>query len=101
MTTYTLRKQISQKKIRERNREWLIAYLLSHPCVDCGETNPIYLEADHRENKKFDVGKMVSSHHFSIKRLEEEMSKCDIRCCKCHRRKSLIERDVEWVKRFL
>ena len=34
---------------RIENRALMLAYLLAHPCVDCGATDPVVLDFDHRE----------------------------------------------------
>lgn len=76
------------EEARNRYREWIFDYLQKHPCVDCGETDVIVLDFDHRENKTNNVTSMV---HCSIEKLEEEVAKCDIRCANCHRRKTAKE----------
>ena len=78
-----------QESYRRRNRDWVWNYLQKHPCVDCGETDPIVLEFDHvRGEKRDNVTKMVSGG-LAIETIEEEVSKCEIRCANCHRRKHL------------
>jgi hypothetical protein len=71
-----------------RNHNFIYNYLLTHPCVDCGETRPPVLEFDHINNdKEFNISHMVSSA-FSIKRIEAEITKCEVRCANCHRIKT-------------
>jgi hypothetical protein len=43
----------------EEGRQYVWSYLSTHPCVDCGESNPIVLESDHvRGRKKMIVSQM-------------------------------------------
>ena len=45
---------------RERNRKFVLEYLCNHPCVDCGEPDPIVLEFDHvRGTKSAEISAMV------------------------------------------
>jgi hypothetical protein len=75
------------KKVAKRNQDYVWNYLLNHPCVDCGESDPVVLEFDHQKDKISGVGKM-SSKQVSISKLQAEIDKCQIRCCNCHRRKT-------------
>ena len=43
---------------RERTA-WLLRYFDSHPCADCGETDPVVLELDHRRDKEFNIGSVL------------------------------------------
>jgi hypothetical protein len=67
-----------------------LEYLKAHPCVDCGETNPVVLEFDHvRGKKEFNISK-ASAKNIGICRLQGEVAKCDVRCANCHRKKTYI-----------
>jgi hypothetical protein len=67
-----------------RNRNLIWDYLLSHPCVDCEEDNPIVLQFDHRDPKQklFAIGRSLSN--VGQKKLLAEIAKCDVRCANCH-----------------
>lgn len=75
--------------MRRRVRAWLLEYLQTHHCVDCGESNPIVLEFDHHTptDKHFNIGD-ATSRGFSLKRVIAEVAKCEVRCANCHRRKT-------------
>jgi hypothetical protein len=70
-------------------RVFIREYLLSHPCIDCGESDPVVLEFDHVHGDKLcNVSHMFSS---SKARLAAEIAKCVIRCANCHRRKTAAQ----------
>ena len=73
---------------RAKNSHYIHEYKLKHPCIQCGETDPVVLEFDHRDRdtKCFSVSYAASHKTFRV--LKEEMDKCDVLCANCHRRKT-------------
>ena len=77
---------------RAASRALVRAYVLSHPCVDCGETDIVVLEFDHvRGTKVRDVSQMVRDG-LKWEKIEQEISKCEVRCANCHRRATVARR---------
>lgn len=76
---------------RMANNDFLFAYLSEHPCVDCGESDPVVLEFDHLspEGKRGCVSTMARS--CSAATLRSEVEKCVVRCANCHRRRTARE----------
>jgi hypothetical protein len=73
---------------RARNRAFVDAYLATHPCVDCGLQDLFVMEFDHvRGDKEREISLLVRDGA-TMKRLEAEIAKCDVRCANCHRRKT-------------
>ena len=94
-TALVLRMAVQLKKdyhAKLRARMWVWAYLLEHPCVDCGENDIRVLEFDHRNpaEKTAAISRMVADR-FSVDRIKVEVEKCDVRCANCHRRRSKDE----------
>jgi hypothetical protein len=82
---------------RIRAKEYAYDYLKNHPCVDCGETDPVVLEFDHvRGDKVEDVSVLVGQGK-SLDVIRNEIEKCEVRCGNCHRRKTARER--RWLVR--
>lgn len=75
------------KQIKKKSYQFIWNYFLSHPCVDCGETNPIVLEFDHRDgaDKLWTISEMASRRNSSIENIKKEIDKCDVRCANCHK----------------
>lgn len=82
-----------QKAIR--NKQFVWDYLKEHPCVDCGESDPIVLEFDHTKDKKVAISNLAGQG-VGIETITEEIGKCEVRCANCHRRKTA--KDFEWYK---
>jgi hypothetical protein len=61
-----------QQRKREEARQYVTQYLSSHPCVDCGETDPMVLTFDHvRGQKRMNVAELVNRGY-----LIEEIHNC-------------------------
>jgi len=76
-----------EKKLMSSLKAWLLKYLKEHPCIDCGETNPIVLEFDHVKDKEFSIGDAIR-RRISLVRVIAEVEKCSVRCANCHRVKT-------------
>jgi 5-methylcytosine-specific restriction endonuclease McrA len=87
-----------KKKVIFENRKLLYDYYFSHPCIDCGEKDPMVLELDHIKDKDMAVSKAVG-RGWSKERILAEIAKCEVRCANCHRRKTAKQQG--WYKEFL
>lgn len=80
--------------LKNRNRAYAAEYKATHPCVDCGNTDPRVLDFDHRNRaeKLYSISFMLV-RCFSIEMLKAEIAKCDVRCANCHRIKTAEQMD--------
>ena len=67
-------------------------YLAQHPCVDCGETDPLVLafervESDSRRKAIAQLVQQASSWAAIL----DEIRRCDIRCANCQRRRAAAQ----------
>jgi hypothetical protein len=68
-------------------RAHVLEYLRGHPCVDCGESAPVVLEFDHIGEKTAGIAALVAAGA-TLAALKEEMSRCEVVCVNCHRRRT-------------
>lgn len=96
---YNRNREYYLEKAKRRNLQvklkyfgYIRTYLKSHPCIDCGESDILVLEFDHKDRdlKDVDISSLVR-RMLSFKKLLSEISKCEVRCANCHRRKTLKE----------
>ncbi|HQU84566.1 MAG TPA: hypothetical protein PKY59_15625 [Pyrinomonadaceae bacterium] len=84
--------ELTKNKRREKTRK-VLEYLLEHPCVDCGESDPIVLEFDHRDDeKKIKPVTIMIGQNVGLDKIFKEIEKCDVRCANCHRRRTGAKR---------
>lgn len=75
-------------KKQSAGREYVWSYLTTHPCLDCGEKDPIVLEFDHVKGKKrASISRLLRNGH-SVEVIQEEINKCEVVCANCHRRRT-------------
>ena len=65
---------------------YLIDYFVEHPCLDCGETDPVVLEFDHLRDKEFGISSGIRDRNWQA--VLAEIDKCDVVCANCHRRRT-------------
>lgn len=89
---YRLNKESFGKRSKERHdrgRRFILDYLLEHPCVDCGEPDPVCLDFHHLRDKMQMVSQMKGH---TLEKLKDEMDKCEVVCANCHRRRHVDQR---------
>lgn len=92
------RKQDLQTVRQNANAKFVFDYLCSHPCVICGETDPVVLEFDHivQQDKEFCIS---TARSFSLGRIKTEIAKCRVLCANCHRRHTAQQ--LGWYKNWV
>jgi len=83
---------VDQARVRKQalaleRTTYLIEYFASHPCADCGETDPTVLEFDHLRDKAFNIGSALPYRNWQS--VLDEIEKCEVVCANCHRRRTM------------
>ena len=100
-TAYYLKKaQKRNEKVRLSQQEYIAVYLQDHHCIDCGETDILVLEFDHKDRttKSDAVGNLIK-RGFPLRKVIKEITKCEVRCANCHRRKTARENN-SWKLKY-
>lgn len=82
----------NQQRVEKISR-FILDFLLRHPCVDCGEVDPIVLTFDHVQGEKKFCISHYRFHTLSLKVVQEEIRKCEVRCVNCHTRRHFTNGD--------
>jgi hypothetical protein len=83
--------------IRDRNFNFVKRYLqMFGKCIDCNHKDIRVLEFDHVRGNKIKGVKDMCGNTSSIKSIKDEIRKCEVRCCNCHRIKTGI--DLGWKR---
>ncbi len=83
--------QTRKANVRQEARQFVLQYLSMHPCVQCGESDPMVLEFHHLGRKEKEISFMISGG-YPIAKIQSEIAKCQVLCANCHRRKTVKER---------
>lgn len=85
------RRSVKQnRRQRIENNSFILEYLKTRSCVDCGLKDVRVLEFHHKNpmDKKYSIGRMRDK---SRELIEQEINKCDVVCANCHRIRHLNE----------
>ncbi len=89
----------NQRRYSARNQKFVQQFLREHPCVDCGQTNPLFLEFDHAVlGEKLDAVSTLAAAGRGLEIIQREIARCEVRCIICHRRRTA--RQFGWTKRI-
>lgn len=81
------RRELTQKA-KKVAQQYIWDYLKTNPCTDCPEADPVVLQFDHVRGKKlFHIGE-ATTRGYSVKKIQEEIDKCEVRCANCHMRQT-------------
>jgi hypothetical protein len=82
------RRNNALKTARVREAQFFVLdYLQTRPCVDCGETDVVVLEFDHLSVKRAEISTLVR-RGVLLPVLETELARCEVVCASCHRRRT-------------
>jgi hypothetical protein len=87
---YIEQARIQKERLQLERTRYLLEYFQRHPCVDCGELDPVVLEFDHLRDKRFSIGQELIRR--SWRSILAEMEKCEVVCANCHRRRTARRR---------
>jgi hypothetical protein len=67
----------------------VLDHVRDHPCVDCGEADPVVLEFDHLDEKTASISNLISQTA-TRKAVDAEIARCEVVCTNCHRRRTAL-----------
>ncbi|TAJ47562.1 MAG: hypothetical protein EPO52_11915 [Herbiconiux sp.] len=87
---------------RRANLELIGRHLVEHPCVDCGEADLRVLDFDHRDaTQKAAEVMILAKNGYSLRRVIDEIAKCDVRCRNCHAKVTYERMGANWRSAFI
>lgn len=93
------RHAVARHASRQRARQYILQIKEDNECIDCGEENPLALQFDHipGRGKLGHIGWMAA-RGWGVKRLSEEIAKCELVCANCHLVRTHNRRQVSMAK---
>lgn len=85
---YKQQNAAARDRAKSRARQYCYDYLTTHPCVDCGVTDPTVLTFDHVRGRKYLVISRMIVNGCGLPKIQREIDKCEVRCANCHFRKT-------------
>jgi hypothetical protein len=72
---YIERARLQKEALLLERTQYLLGYFERHPCVDCGEDDPVVLEFDHLRDKRSSIGQELVRRSWSS--ILAEIEKCE------------------------
>lgn len=78
---------------RIKIKQYIFNYLSSKSCNQCGISDVLVLEFDHKnpKRKSFNLGQAFMDKSMTLKKVEQEIAKCVVLCSNCHKHKTHIQ----------
>lgn len=96
---YEERQNKLRLKRQKERKEFIEQYKIEQGCCKCGYNNhPAALDFSHKNPSEKDFN-ISMGRFYSIKKLMEEIQKCDILCANCHREKTAVDQDYTHWRR--
>lgn len=79
----------TRNRLRKIERQTFIRKLRTQlKCERCGENHPATLDFHHKDKntKEGSIANLAGNRGFSVKRILEEIAKCEVLCSNCHRK---------------
>lgn len=94
---YVRKARVRNRAVRRSLLDRVLEYLSTHPCIDCGEADPVVLDFDHVDpaTKSFDITAKIGNGG-AWRTIEAEIAKCVVRCANDHRRRTA--RQFGWYR---
>ena len=75
------------KRRKDEIRKWFWEYKKSLKCSKCSEAHPAIIDFHHKKDKEKEMAiSYMVANGFSIKKIKEELNKCQVVCANCHRK---------------
>lgn len=82
------------KALRRRNFNYVKSIKEKSPCTDCGVCDWRLIEFDHINNDKYKNVAILVRDTSSLKKIQQEIDKCEPVCCNCHRIRTLTRAGI-------
>ena len=87
--------QIHKKASIKRNNAYTLEHRRSHPCIRCGEDNPLCLSVHHIRGGKIGNVSDLANKGWSIASIDAKIAKCEVICHNCHAIESAEQRETK------
>lgn len=77
----------SRERRLAKAKAFVRQHLATHPCVECGESDPRVLEFDHVGPKSTEIS-VLTHNGAPISIIRKEIESCEVVCANCHRRRT-------------